>query len=274
MPHDSRSITRRTAFGLLGASLGTAHNAAAQADAMRFASVDHLEFFVSDVQKSAAFYAKIFGNNVLKNNRTTRRYVKLGSAYMAIDQGPQIRVDHICAGVPGFQVASAHKYLEQRGIEYRDYPSGRDLSVGDPDGNRLQLAASGGWSSLPASTPEAGLAPGEPIFQPVGIDHLLINVSEPEKAAAFYERILGPVSQRAADRIWFQVGTTRFGLTKTPGGQKAGLNHFCVMAGAFDYETSLKKLAAAGAKLETTQGAGEPAFRDPDGYRVQVARRQ
>jgi catechol 2,3-dioxygenase-like lactoylglutathione lyase family enzyme len=123
---------------------------------------------------------------------------------------------------------------------------------------------------LPASTPEAGLAPGEPIFQPAGIDHILINVSDPEKSAAFYEKILGPVSQRATDRIWFQVGTSRFGLTKTPAGQRAGVNHFCVSAAAFNYDASLKKLAEAGAKLQAAEGAGSPDFRDPDGYRVQI----
>ena len=81
--------------------------------------LDHLEFFVSDVQKSTAFYARVFGNTVMKNNQTSRRYGKLGLVYMAIDTGQPIRVDHVCGGIPGFDIAGVHKYLQQQGIEYR-----------------------------------------------------------------------------------------------------------------------------------------------------------
>jgi predicted enzyme related to lactoylglutathione lyase len=97
-----------------------------------------------------------------------------------------------------------------------------------------------------------------------------LNVSDPERAAAFYEKILGPVSQRNNNRIWFQVGTGRIGLLQTPAGQRAGVNHFCVSAAAFDYDAVAKKLTQAGFKLETPEIAGAPDILDPDGYRVQV----
>src|SRR5579883_1082887 len=180
-------ISRREILAMLGAS------AVAADGPPRFAAIDHLEFFASDVNASVQFYARIFGNTVLKNNRTTRRYLKLGSAYLAIDTGPQIRVDHFCAGIPGFQVADIHSYLAARNIEYRDYPSGRDLSVADPDSTRLQLASDNGWNALLNGTaaPEQTRSPEAPVFQPFGIEHILLNVSDQEKAAAFYEKILG-----------------------------------------------------------------------------------
>ena len=268
MPH---FIGRREALGLLGAAAWTAPRASAADQSLRFSGLDHIEFFVSNVSKSVEFYARVFGNTVMKNNKTTRRYVKLGAAYIAIDQGPQIRVDHFCAGSPGFQVANVHSFLEQRSIAYRDYPSGRDLSVADPDGTRLQLASDNGWSQLQGGTaaPEAIVAE-EQIFRSSGIDHILLNVSDPEKSAAFYEKILGPVTQRNNNRIWFQVGTSRLGLLATPPGQRAGVNHFCVAAAAFDYDGAMKRLERAGAKLEAPEVKGAPEFRDPDGYLVQV----
>jgi catechol 2,3-dioxygenase-like lactoylglutathione lyase family enzyme len=261
------SITRRSALGILGAC------AFAADQPFEFTGLDHVEFFATDVERSTAFYARIFGNTVLKNNKTTRRYLKLGSAYIAIETAGQagVKVDHFCAGVKGWQVANAHTMLAAKGVEYRDYPSGRDLAVTDPDGTRLQLASDNGWNLLLGGTasPES-IAVQEPIFKPLGIDHILLNVTDQEKAAAFFSKTLGPVTQRNNNRVWFQVGTSRVGLLQTPAGQKAGANHYCVLAEPFDYDAVTKKLEEAGAKVEPPEIAGAPDFRDPDGYRVQV----
>ena len=127
----AHAILRREALGILGAGAFAFAQAMAADAALRFTALDHVEFLVSDVEKSAAFYARVFGNTVLKNNKTTRRYVKLGPSYIAMDRNAQgaIRVDHFCAGIPGFQVASVHSYLDGKGIAYRDFPSGKDLAV-------------------------------------------------------------------------------------------------------------------------------------------------
>lgn len=263
---------RRELLGMLGLGAIAVRKAmAADTAPLRFTALDHVEFLVSDVEKSAAFYARVFGNAVLKNNKTTRRYVKLGPSYIAMDKG-QVHVDHFCAGIPGFDVASVHSYLDGKGIAYRDFPSGKDLAVTDPDGTRLQLATDNGWAQLLTGTasPEAISIGGEPVFRPTGIDHILLNVTDPEKSAAFYEKILGPVTQRNNNRIWFQAGTGRIGLLKTPAGEKAGVNHYCVAVEKFDYDAAVKKLQQAGVKLDTPEAAGAPDLRDPDGYRVQV----
>lgn len=263
------TINRREALALLGA--GALASAAEQP--FRFIALDHVETSAPDSAKSAAFYASVFGSPVWKNNKTERRYVMLGRCYLAIEQGRQpLGIDHFSAGIDAFQIADIHAYLAQRGIAYRDYPSGKDLNVTDADGIHLQLSAADTWSELRGRTasPEPGGDAGTPIFQPAGLDHILLNVSDPEKSAAFYAKILGPVTQRNNNRIWFQVGKSRIGLLQTPAGQKAGVNHFCVSAAAFDYAMVTKKLEAAGAKLETPEVAGAPEFRDPDGLLVQV----
>jgi catechol 2,3-dioxygenase-like lactoylglutathione lyase family enzyme len=271
---DSRpdsKLSRRDALGLLGA-LCLAHRAEAADAPLRFAALDHVEFTVADVEKSLAFYVRIFGGaNVMKNNQTTRRYINLGSAYIALDKAAQIRVDHFCAGIDGFDVAAVHKFLQDSGIAYRDFPSGKDLAVTDLDGIRTQLAVSNGWDQLKTGTasPEAVPTP-EPIFRATGLDHILLNVADPEKSAAFYEKIFGPVTRRNNNRTWFQAGKSRIGLLKTPDGQRAGVNHYCVSAEPFDYDAVVKRLTAAGAKVETPEIAGAPEFRDPDGFLIQV----
>ena len=272
-------MDRRSALGLLGAGAFAVRDAAAADPGLRFTGLDHVEFTVSDVEKSLAFYVQIFGNVVMKNNQTTRRYIKLGGCYIALDkaQGNQaeaIRVDHYCAGIEAFNVAGVHAYLQHNNIAYRDFPSGKDLAVADPDGIRTQLATTDGWTQLTAGTasPESVPAGAGPIFRPTGLDHILLNVSDPEKSAAFYANIFGPVTQRRNNRIWFQAGKSRIGLLQTPSGQRPGVNHYCVSAEAFDYDGVVKKLEQAGAKVEAPEVAGSPQFRDRDGFLVQVMR--
>jgi hypothetical protein len=51
------------------------------------------------------------------------------------------------------------------------------------------------------------------------------------------------------------------------------VNRYCVQAERFDYADVTKKLAQAGAKVETPEILGSPQFRDRDGYLVQVVAR-
>ena len=104
----------------------------------------------------------------------------------------------------------------------------------------------------------------------MGLDHILLNAPDPEASAAFYAKILGPITQRNNGRIWFQTGRSRVGLLKTLEGQKAGVNHFCVSAAPFDYAAVTKKLEEANVKVEKPELAGAPEFRDPYGLLIQV----
>ena len=264
-------VTRRQVLGLVGA--GALY---AQTSPLQFAALDHIEFYVSDVEKSRDFFVRLFGNTVLKNTSASKKYLKLGSAYMAFERprtaGGAITVDHFSASIRNMDMARVHAHLEAQGIAYRDYPSGRDTAVTDADGTRTQLSPENGWSVLvpPNFTPESVAVREEPIFRATGIEHILLNVGDPERAAAFYEKIFGPVTSRNNNRTWFQIGGSRLGLLKTPDGQKAGVNHYCVQAEAFDYAAVVKRLEAMGAKVEPAEVAGAPSFRDPDGSLMQV----
>jgi catechol 2,3-dioxygenase-like lactoylglutathione lyase family enzyme len=263
------TTNRRELLALLGA--GAVGSAAEQP--LAFTALDHVEVSAPDSAKTAAFYARTFGGPVWKNNTTARRYVMLGPCYIAIENGREpLGVDHFSVGIQGFQIAAIHSFLEQRGIAYRDYPSGKDLNVTDPDGIHVQLSDDNTWSQLKGRTasPEPGPDFGSPVFQPNGLGHILLNVSDPEKSAEFYAKIFGPITQRNNNRSWFRAGKSRIGLLKTGSGQKAGVNHFCIFAAAFDYGRAAKRLQDLNAKVEAPEVAGAPEFHDPDGLLVQV----
>ena len=107
-------------------------------------------------------------------------------------------------------------------------------------------------------------------FEDLGMDHILLNVADPEKSVAHYRKFLGQPMPGNNGRIWFQVGASRVGLLKTPAGGRNGVNHFCVSAAPFNYDAVVGRLRQLGAKVESPEVAGAAEYRDPDGLLVQV----
>jgi catechol 2,3-dioxygenase-like lactoylglutathione lyase family enzyme len=272
-----QTLTRREALYTIGAGMCLAARASAQEASLEFDAVDHVEFYVSQVERTRDFFAAVFGNTILKNASASKSYVKIGSTYLAFERprtpgGPLI-TDHVSVAIRNIEMARVHALLEARGIAYRDYPSGRDTAIVDGDGIRTQLSPQNGWSFLtpPTFAPDAVVLKADAVFRPTGIEHVLLNVADPEASARFYEKVFGPVSLRRNNRLWFQAGRSRIGVLKTPDGQRPGVNHFCVSAEPFKYDAVVARLAALGAKIEPQELPGAPSFRDPDGMLVQVS---
>jgi hypothetical protein len=150
---------------------------------------------------------------------------------------------------------------------YQDYPSGRDTGITDSEGIRTQLSPENGWSFLntPNFPSEAVATQHEPVFQPIALNHVLLNVSDPEKAIAFYRRFLGP----PADGGWFQVGQARVMLQRAPEGEPPGVRNFGVRCEAFSADAAGMRLQEIGA-TEVRTSNGTLAFRDLDGFRILV----
>ncbi|HUA18184.1 MAG TPA: VOC family protein [Bryobacteraceae bacterium] len=266
--------SRREILAMLGAGALIPRVARSAEAGLQFVAVDHLGITVSDPGQSAAFYARIFGGAVYKNNKTTQRYVKLGPAYISIRpagrQSKGYGVDHICPGVAAFDLSTVQATLKSLGVRAREV-AGFGMFAEDPDGTEFQLWTADSWSeSVKTASPESYPDAGEPIFTPTGIDHILLNVTDLGGSVAFYEKLFGPVTRRGNNRTWFQAGKSQIGLLPVAGGRKPGVNHFCVAAASFEYQAAVKRLAGAGAKVESTEVSGAPEFRDPDGILVQV----
>lgn len=266
-----RELMQMAAAGLLSRSVF-----AVQGDEPQCSGLDRIEFYVSNVEKSRDFFATIFGNTL--KNRNGKRYVKLGSSYMAFEPprgtNGQIRVDHFSVSIKHLEMPKLHAFLDARGVMYQDYPSGRDTAVVDPEGIRTQLSPEDGWSFLTAPNfpAETVSTKDEAIFRPVALDHVVLNVGDPEKSAAFYERFLGRPSERKNDRIWFRTGNSRVGLQKNPVGERLGVHHFAVSVERFNADVVMPKLQQVGAKnvtrAEDVQGG--VMFQDLDDFKIEV----
>jgi catechol 2,3-dioxygenase-like lactoylglutathione lyase family enzyme len=266
-------LSRRDLLRMLPAALLVRQIPAAPAEP-EFAALDHIEFYVSDVEKSRDFFVRIFGRDL--RVRSGKRYLKLGSAYMAFENprgtAAAGAVDHFSAAIRKLEMPKLHSFLEQRGVAYQDYPSGRDTGITDPDGIRIQLSPENGWSLLDPSrfVPETTSIQDEPVFRPLGLDHVLLNVTDLNKSVAFYQRFLGRPLPDDDNRVWFQVGPSRVGLLHASADRRPGVNRFCVSASAFDSAAAARRLQQLGARTGTPEGAGTVEFRDLDGLLIRV----
>jgi catechol 2,3-dioxygenase-like lactoylglutathione lyase family enzyme len=233
-------MNRRDALRVLGTGAIAAHVRAADSP-FRFTRLDHIETNAPNALKTAEFYARMFGGPIWKNKKTERRYVRLGPCYIAIENGREpYGVDHFSAGIADYAISEIHQFLEKRGIPYRDYPSGKDLNVTDPDGIHVQLSADNTWGPLAENTaaPEPGTFDGEPMFRPTGIDHVLLNVTDLARSKAFYETIFGP-----APGTRFRVGRSSIMLMRN---------------------------ATAGVARIGVTASSQADLVDPDGLKIQV----
>src|ERR1051325_4423243 len=102
-----RRISRRDALVALG--VAAMRPARGDAGLLRATRVDHVALAVGDVDKALVFYRTLFGNEVLKDSRTPRRYLRLGPCYMAIAPaaaGESNRIDHIGIGIAKFDASA------------------------------------------------------------------------------------------------------------------------------------------------------------------------
>ncbi len=236
-----------------------------------YTSLDHVEFLVTDLPRSLKFYTGLFGSEVMKNRKTERRYLHLGSGYLAMEQQISARVDHVCFGVRDFNLAGMHSWLKHEELSWQDYPSGRDLRVDDRDGTRVQVAAADGWLLLQQDTasPEALAGKVTPLFHPLVLDEVFITVTNLEVDSLHYARVLGKTGVMSAGSLWFDLGSARLRLSQAPVGQVPGLNYFSVLIANTDLGAAAEAVFKAGGIIENILPNGF-SFWDPDGLRVEV----
>src|ERR1041384_5193444 len=106
-------ISRRDALLVLG--VAAIREARADGGLLHATRVDHVALAVGDIDKALVFYRSLFGNEVLKDSRTPRRYLRLGPCYMAIAPvaaGEAKRIDHMGIGVANFNATALKTSLE------------------------------------------------------------------------------------------------------------------------------------------------------------------
>jgi catechol 2,3-dioxygenase-like lactoylglutathione lyase family enzyme len=261
----------RMAFMLAVSILLAAPGPATGQVAPVYSGVDHIEFFVTDLQRSVAFYTRLFGNDLYKHRQTERRYLTIGQHYLAIEEGASARVDHVCFGIGNFDINAVHGYLDSQSIPWQDYPSGRDLRVDDRDGTRTQLGRENSWEIMLENSVVKQDWPQDrpPVFNALSLDEIFITVTNMEVDSLFYARLLNQTGTLQAGSLWFKVGNTRMRLTQAAPGQAPGINYFSVLVSNTDLDAAAEAVFAAGGIIETILPNGF-SFWDPDGHRVLV----
>lgn len=117
-------------------------------------------------------------------------------------------------------------------------------------------------------------------FDPLGLDHIVLRVSDQEAAQRFYIDVLGCTLDHVNARI--SLVQLRFGeqlIDLLPGRPPAeGLDHFCLSIRCADLGTVREALAGRGVTLEGevverrgAYGTGPSLYlRDPDGYLIEL----
>jgi catechol 2,3-dioxygenase-like lactoylglutathione lyase family enzyme len=102
--------------------------------------IDHVSVLVSDLERSAAFYRKLFGLTVLSEDKK-HGIVRLGSKHVIISirkEKPYGVVDHFGVRVENFNKDSVTRTLQQHGLK-PDENWQYGYYVKDPDGMNVQL---------------------------------------------------------------------------------------------------------------------------------------
>jgi len=126
---------------------------------LRASTLNHVNFRVSNLQRSAAFYQRLFGLPP-----TLRPLLPPGShvygldfneCYLSLGLAPDRvgTVDHFCFGIDNFDLRDAEK-LRGAGLAVRGLTGGYPtVYVNDPDGLSVQIADSTWKSECPACDP-------------------------------------------------------------------------------------------------------------------------
>jgi catechol 2,3-dioxygenase-like lactoylglutathione lyase family enzyme len=264
-------ITRRDALFVLGA-VAAPPLARAQSGLLRATRVDHVSLAVGDIDKALVFYRRLFGNEVLKDSKTPRRFLRLGPCYMAIAPAPAgeaKRIDHVGIGIENLNLPALKSALEKAGMKVRD--AADSLFIADPDGTSLQMSADQSWKQLKNAAPETGRKQ-DALFVSRGMHHLAIQVTDMPRAIEFYRKLFGDPTPGLGDppQPTFQAGETRILLYNPAPNKPAKIDHFSVLVDNFDATVAVGVVKALGATAELSRQGTLNEFFDPDGIRLQV----
>lgn len=268
--------SRRAALCGLGGGLAMALRSAAQTASpglpLRTTGLEHYGYTTPDSEAAARFYGRLFDTQLFKEKDPPPRfYVRLGISYVAFGQHTDVPpfIDHFCVLTEGYGRGEARKAMEAAGIAFAGGDGPRGMAA-DPDGLRLQLlAVPGGLAGTIVPGPRISVE--EPLFHPIGTDHLVLHVSNLEASAAHYKKIFGAELPRTKkpERVWFQIAHTRLALEQAAAGEKPSIHHISLRVADFDPKSAPAKLKQANAEVIAANGKAV-TFKDPNGLEMEI----
>jgi catechol 2,3-dioxygenase-like lactoylglutathione lyase family enzyme len=237
---------------------------------IKSSGLEHIGLTVPDPEMAAKWYGRIFNPQLFREREAPPRYyVTTGTAYLAFGGAANAAplIDHICALAFDYNGRGMRPLLESKGITV----AGVGMAA-DPDGLRLQLlGVPGGLAGTIVPGGRISLEP--PALHAVGLDHIVLRVSDVERSTAWYRNFFGPEmarSNKKPERVWFQIANTRLGLEATGAGRMPAVDHFCLTVVGEDRRSLTSKLKALGVETMASAEDGVVKFVDPNGFVVEL----
>jgi catechol 2,3-dioxygenase-like lactoylglutathione lyase family enzyme len=268
-------LNRREALGLAVAFVGSRGLAqdAAPPLPLQTTGLEHLGMTVPDQKASAEFYGRIFDPQLFQERDPPPRfYVRLGTAYIAFGgtATPDLpaKIDHFCALVKDYKPDAMRAALEQAGITMG---AGRLGMPTDSDGLRLQLLGVPGGLAR-TIIPSTRISTDDAAVQAIGLDHIVLTVSDMDKSSAYYAKFFGaPLSRtKKPERIWFGVANTRLALEPVASGSKPAIERVCVKVAGFDKKITRERLKKVGVETIPADDEHVLRFKDPNGFTIEL----
>jgi hypothetical protein len=263
-------------------SLASGQTPATPALPLKNLGLEHLDILVPDTAASAKVYMRIFRTKLHEQpfQGNIRYFILLGDlpqnrqvGYIAIGaQGNRpTSIGHYCALAERYDRAGVASALQAAG-----FSAGTGGGFGmlpDPDGLELQLFQPPA-GLVAAAVPSTLPVEANGLVKPLGVDHVLLHVSDIEKSLPYYHFVYGAnirtTRQSNPDRLWLQLeANTRIGLQKVPAGQKPRIDHYCIKVAAFDRDAVTRGLEQIGLKVVSSPDEAD-VLRFTDNYGITV----
>jgi catechol 2,3-dioxygenase-like lactoylglutathione lyase family enzyme len=253
-------MDRRTLLGAGAALLATPLPLGAQPmkAALSTRRLNNVMIGVSNLDRSVAFYQKLFGPAVMDGDTAIIR-IGSGPHFLGITQvktGAQPGFLSYGLTVADFDPAQVQKAIT--GIGFKAETGNRngtpEVWTYDPDAIKIQLqhvtyghGAGPLGAALPSARPK-----GTPAFNLRAISHVTLTNSNGPKSLDFYNRMFGwPVQSKQGPTQWcFSVGEgldcVVFNVGVNNPAAKVGVNHACFTMPAFDANTVMNILSDNG----------------------------
>jgi len=266
-------MTRRDVLLLSAIACAAAGLTAQTSLPLQNLGIEHLDIVVPDPAASARFYTRVFRTALHQQpvRETLRYFVLLGDlpadrqvGYIAIGAAAQERaasIGHYCVLAKVYARDAFAAALKSAGLPSEPTAPGPIGMWPDPDGLELQLFEPPSGlvtAAVPSPLPIAG----DGIVTPLGVDHVLLQVSNLDRSLAYYRALYGAPAERPRDangRVWFDLARgTRVGLEQSQNG--ARIAHYAVRVAPFDRAALTNRLRELGARVL-------PAPDEPDVFR-------
>jgi hypothetical protein len=281
------NLSRRTFLACLGSAPVWSRAAFGQegtppALPLKNLGLEHLDIVVPDTAASAQVYMRIFRTALHEQpfQGNIRYFILLGDlpqdrqvGYIAIGAAGNrpTSIGHYCALAERYDRAGVAQALRTAGFSAGS--GGAFGMLPDPDGLELQLFQPPA-GLVAAAVPSTLPVERNGLVRPVGIDHVLLHVTDIEKSLPYYHLVYGAdirtVKQSNPDRVWLELeADTRLGLQKAPAGQQPRIDHYCIKVEPFDRDAVAAGLRDIG--LRVLPSPDEPAvLRFADNYDITV----